>query len=103
MTKVSEPRWRKSSYSGGGAEDCVEVAPITSTWRKSSASAEHGECIEAAPISGTCDDSHHMIAVRDSKNPDGPRLHFTTVQWSTFTTRIKHDCRTSARHSSPLI
>ncbi|HEX6471891.1 MAG TPA: DUF397 domain-containing protein [Streptosporangiaceae bacterium] len=103
MTKVSEPRWRKSSYSGGGAEDCVEVAPITSTWHKSSASAEHGECIEAAPLPGTCDDPHHMIAVRDSKNPDGPRLHFTTVQWSAFTSRIKKAADGGAKYSPPLI
>lgn len=38
------------------------------TWRKSSHSGSTGgECVELASIPG-------VIAVRDSKNPDGPQL-----------------------------
>jgi hypothetical protein len=29
------------------------------------------------------------IAVRDSKNPDGPHLAFTPAEWRVFTTSIK--------------
>jgi hypothetical protein len=40
------------------------------TWRKSSFSGEKGDCVEVAPaVDG--------VAVRDSKDPDGPVLHFT--------------------------
>jgi hypothetical protein len=40
----------------------------TATWRKSSYSGSTGgECVELASASG-------VIAVRDSKNPDGPKL-----------------------------
>jgi hypothetical protein len=30
-----------------------------------------------------------VVAVRDSKNPDGPRLTFAASEWATFTTAIK--------------
>lgn len=29
------------------------------------------------------------VAVRDSKNPDGPQLHFTTTEWATFIDGVK--------------
>ncbi|MFJ1704644.1 DUF397 domain-containing protein [Kitasatospora sp. NPDC088346] len=48
--------WRKSSYSNGDGGECVEVD-------------------DAAP--GT---------VRDSKDPDGPRLAFTPAAWQAFVT-----------------
>jgi hypothetical protein len=56
-----EPRWRKSSYSGNGGSDCVE--------------AGHN-------LGG-------MIAVRDSKDPDGPRLAFAPADWQSFTASVK--------------
>ena len=52
--------WRKSSYSGGNG----------------------GKCIEVAGLPGT-------IAVRDSKDPDGPALLFTPAEWAAFTARVK--------------
>jgi hypothetical protein len=54
LSGQQEPRWRKSSHSGGG-NDCVEIA---------------------AGASGA--------AVRDSKNPDGPRLRFGGSGWTVF-------------------
>lgn len=61
--------WIKSSYSGYNG-DCVQVA-----WRKSSR-CQNGECVEmAAP---------GPVLVRDSKNPDGPRLAFTPAAWRAF-------------------
>jgi Domain of unknown function (DUF397) len=52
--------WIKSSYSGGGGSECVEVAALPSG-----------------------------VAIRDSKDPDGPVLRFTAEDWKTFTDRVK--------------
>jgi Domain of unknown function (DUF397) len=54
-----DPHWRKSSYSGNGG-DCVEVA----------------------------DHANHLT-VRDSKNPEGAKLAFTTASWMAFTAMMK--------------
>ncbi|MFB7470962.1 DUF397 domain-containing protein [Kitasatospora sp. NPDC056184] len=53
------------------------------TWRKSSYSgSEGGNCIEvAASLTDT-------VPVRDSKDPDGPILTFTTTAWHSFLTAI---------------
>ncbi|WP_156727670.1 DUF397 domain-containing protein [Streptomyces apocyni] len=49
---------------------------------KSSHSTSGGECVEVARnIPGT-------VAVRDSKNPDGPVLHLTPTTWAAFTTLL---------------
>ena len=48
-------RWRKSSRSGGNGGACVEVAAID-----------------------------RRVAVRDSKNPNGPKLGFTPGSWDAF-------------------
>jgi hypothetical protein len=56
-----EPRWRKSSYSGNGGGDCVEVA---------------------RNLPGT-------VAVRDSKDRDGPALALTPSAWQQFIAGVK--------------
>ena len=72
--------WRKSSYSGTNGGNCVEVAEV---WRKSSYSGSNGgDCIEVAPLPAA-------IAVRDSKDPDGPNLIFTPQDWAAFTAAIR--------------
>jgi hypothetical protein len=53
--------WRKSSYSGSNGGNCVEIA----------------------------DDLLGVIAVRDSKDPDGPVLTVRQDDWRTFTVAIK--------------
>ncbi|GLW70276.1 hypothetical protein Kpho02_25750 [Kitasatospora phosalacinea] len=58
-TGLSPSTWRKSSYSDGNGGECVEVD-------------------DADP--GT---------VRDSKDPDGPRLAFTTRAWQAFVTSLE--------------
>jgi hypothetical protein len=65
--------WRKSSYSGGGNGDCVEVA-----WRKStySGGTGNGDCVEVAV-------GINAVGVRDSKNTV-PALEFPAEQWHLF-------------------
>ena len=73
--------WRKSSYSAGNGGNCIEVAEV---WRKSSYSASNGgDCVEVARTLPAA------IAVRDSKDPDGPKLIFTKADWAAFTTAIR--------------
>lgn len=54
-------------------------------WVKSSFSDQHGnECVEVATLS---DD---VRAVRDSKNPTGPVLTFSTAEWSAFVHGVRY-------------
>lgn len=58
---MSEFRFTKSTYSGGNAgQDCVEVA---------------------RNVPGT-------VAIRDSKDPQGPILTFTPEVWRAFAARL---------------
>ena len=58
---ISHLTWRKASYSGSNGGGCVEVARTPGT----------------------------AIAVRDSKDPDGPTLAFTTDDWRAFLHQVK--------------
>lgn len=60
-TDLSRAGWRKSSYSGGNGGQCVEVA---------------------TSLPG-------LIAVRDSKHPDGPKLIFTPAEWHAFLAGVR--------------
>lgn len=60
---VSKARWRKSSLSGNNGGDCVEVAELKGDAK--------------------------VVAVRDSKDPDGPKLFFTPAEWDTFLNGVK--------------
>ncbi|NUK04405.1 DUF397 domain-containing protein [Streptomyces lunaelactis] len=76
-------RWRKSSYSGDTGGACIECAPLgAAAWRKSSYSGgTGGECVEVA--AQPC-----RIAVRDSKNPDGPAFTVTPAAFAAFVTAL---------------
>jgi Domain of unknown function (DUF397) len=52
-------------------------------WRKSAYSGQDGNCVEIAT------NLPSDVAVRDSKNPDGPVITFTHSVWATFIQRIK--------------
>jgi hypothetical protein len=73
---LQEARWRKSSRSTAQA-NCVEVAHLASEWRKSSRSSANANCVEVA-FAGPA------VAVRDSKNTDGPVLAFPAENWTAF-------------------
>ncbi|TQK44183.1 uncharacterized protein DUF397 [Streptomyces sp. SLBN-118] len=77
-------RWRRSSYSGNTGGDCVECAPLgAAAWHKSTYSGNTGgECIEVA--AQPC-----RIAVRDSKNPDGPAFTVTPAAFAAFVASIR--------------
>jgi hypothetical protein len=52
-------------------------------WRKSTYSSSNGgDCTEVATAPGA-------ILVRDSRNPDGPRLNFGPDTWRAFADRVK--------------
>lgn len=61
------------------AARCIECAPLgTASWRKSSYSGTSGgDCVEVADLAP-------HIAVRDSKNPDGPVLTRTPGAFAAF-------------------
>ena len=46
-------------------------------WRKATLSVANGACVEVANV-GT------MIAIRDSKDPEGPVLRYTAAEWHAF-------------------
>ncbi|HEV2638158.1 MAG TPA: DUF397 domain-containing protein [Actinocrinis sp.] len=58
---LSSASWRKSKRSGNQGGNCVEVAELANGAR----------------------------AVRDSKNPDGPKLVFTAAEWDAFIGGVK--------------
>jgi hypothetical protein len=49
------------------------------SWTKSSASAANGDCVELKHRSAV-----GVVAVRDSKDPDGPRLEFPSGAMANF-------------------
>ncbi|MBO4208741.1 DUF397 domain-containing protein [Micromonospora echinofusca] len=55
----------------------IDEALATAAWRKSSRSGDQGACVEMAAVAQT-------VAVRDSKDPDGPVLLFTPTAWAAF-------------------
>ncbi|KJY37480.1 DUF397 domain-containing protein [Streptomyces sp. NRRL S-495] len=80
--------WHKSSYSGAQS-DCVEVAEVVPAmivgagWRKSSYSAQANDCVETGPL------VLGGMAVRDSKDPDGPALMFPADAWAAFVGAVR--------------
>ncbi|MEV0989017.1 DUF397 domain-containing protein [Streptomyces sp. NPDC049949] len=71
--------WRKASYSGTTGGECVECAPLGAiAWRKASYSGNTGgECVEVA--TQPC-----LVAVRDSKNPEGPAFTVAPAAFAVF-------------------
>ncbi|WP_281369129.1 DUF397 domain-containing protein [Phytohabitans rumicis] len=51
-------------------------------WRKSTRSAGNGQCVEIATMSDG-------IAMRDSKDPEGPILQFRAATWRDFVDSLR--------------
>jgi hypothetical protein len=78
---ISNVTWRKASYSGANGGECVEVG----VWRKASYSGGNGgECVEVASAGKA------VVAVRDSKDSDGPKLAFTPSVWQSFVQQMRN-------------
>ena len=58
---IGHVRWRRSSYTGANGGNCVEVAQLPAA----------------------------AVAVRDSKDPDGPKLVFSPQDWRVFVAGVK--------------
>ena len=56
--------------------------PPRTGWRKPARSGSNGNCVEIANTGTT-------IAIRDSRDPHGPRLAFTPAQWQAFTATLR--------------
>ncbi|WP_256106879.1 DUF397 domain-containing protein [Streptomyces sp. ODS05-4] len=76
---TTELDWFKSSYSGGGGGNCVEVAL---SWAKSSYSGGGGgDCVEVA----ACPAAVH---VRDSKDTAREPFAVTPAAWAAFVSTL---------------
>jgi hypothetical protein len=64
MGMTQAPAWRRSSYSGSGGGQCAEVGAVPDA-----------------------------VLVRDSKDPDGPRLAFGRPTWGAFIAAVKTGVR----------
>jgi hypothetical protein len=52
-------------------------------WRKSTYSLSNGDCVEVG-------NSQALVAVRDSRDPDGPVIDVSPRAWTEFTEHVKH-------------
>ena len=57
-------------------------------WRKSTYSLSNGNCVEVGAGSA-------LVAIRDSKAPDGPVINVSPREWTEFTEYVK---RVTCRH-----
>jgi len=62
-----------------------EIDRAAAIWRKSSFSNGSANCVEIAT------NFPGRVAVRDSKDPDGPILVFTTGEWDAFLRMVRED------------
>jgi len=56
----------------------IEADLSRAGWRTSSRSSGNGQCVEVAFLDGG------NVAMRDSKDPEGPALVFTPAEWDAF-------------------
>jgi len=59
----------------------IIMSDLRPSWRKSSYSNGEASCVEVAAA--------RTVAVRDSKDPHGPRLAVPAGSWAAFTQRVR--------------
>jgi hypothetical protein len=57
--------------------------PLKAAWRKSTFCNGADACVEVAPL------ADGNVALRDSKEQDGPVLVFTPAEWAAFTSGVR--------------
>lgn len=67
----------------------IEVDLSHAQWRASNNGDADGASVEVAVVAGSKEGSEHVIAVRDSRHPDGPALIFTPAEWDAFTAGVR--------------
>lgn len=77
---LSRAMWKKSSFSNNGGA-CVEVTHASVRLRNAGTG-------NGADCAGTAR-RRPAVAVRDSKDPDGPVLSFSAAAWHAFATSVK--------------
>lgn len=83
MEELNDLTWRKASRSTSNGGQCIEVASVPPAWRKASHSGTNGgDCVELASVAAA-------IAVRDSKDPDGPKLLVSRDGFQRLTNAIR--------------
>ncbi len=70
--------------------DVTDIDLSRAHWRKSSRSGGNGECVEVARIAGTAGERPGLVAVRDSKDLDGPKLVLSMTAWTEFMRRVQN-------------
>ncbi|MDR7303261.1 DUF397 domain-containing protein [Haloactinomyces albus] len=88
-TLLTDVAWRKSTHSGQGGGQCVEVGAVPDltdvVWRKSTRSGPNGgSCVEVGALP-----EQSVTAVRDSKDPGGPALLFGSAEWAVFVRSLR--------------
>lgn len=86
--------WAKASLSFANG-NCVQAAPVGTVFRKAQASSPAAQCVEATDAvfatatasgnSGNCvmiGGENGDILVKDSKDPEGPHLHYAADRWN---------------------
>ncbi|MFJ7275715.1 DUF397 domain-containing protein [Kitasatospora sp. NPDC098663] len=61
----------------------MDVELTDACWRKSSYSSGGGQCIEVA------EGLANVTPVRDSKDPGGPALFFSSAAWQSFVAAVR--------------
>ncbi|MBB3729159.1 DUF397 domain-containing protein [Nonomuraea dietziae] len=80
MNSVVVGEFLPSDSSGDAGAESRAIA----AWRKSTFSGPTGECVEVAPA------ADGGVMVRDSKNPGGAVLAFTTGEWRAFLAGVRN-------------
>jgi hypothetical protein len=72
------------------ARKAAEMDLTGAIWHKPGFSGGNGgTCVEIAFVPGSKEGSDHVVAMRDSKYPDGPVLIFTPAEWEAFTLGVQ--------------
>ena len=85
MPDLSRVTWRKSSYSNGSGGSCVEVA--TMLIKTTRLGGQTGT--ESAVLADKADCGTRIVAVRDSKDRQGPVMIFGSAEWRAFAAGVK--------------